>query len=255
MVKQIARNFFLNALGYFYRPSAATHFLNGHYVLPFTEKDSSGQKKFRNFLFNLSKRVDIISPAEALGNLNQKKRPTVTLTFDDGFQDIYSDIVPVLEELKIKAIFFVNPSFLDFKGDQANDVLIKRYKSFLKKDFLTSDQLQSISNAGFEIGSHTLTHERLNHADGFTIRKEIVESKEQLEKLTGKPCSCFAYPFGGLADISKLALDVSKKNYKYVFSSVRGSDLFTFDGQVINRRHFEGNWPVNHVSYFLSGRK
>ena len=59
--------------------------------------------------------------------------------------------------------------------------------------------------AGWEIGSHTLTHP----VDFLTLgkdalRSEIVDSRAQLEELLSVPVLSFAYPFG---DVSPSAVD------------------------------------------------
>lgn len=48
------------------------------------------------------------------------------LTFDDGLQEVYSVIFPILKQYQIKAVFFINPNFVD-----NNEGLYKHYISIV----------------------------------------------------------------------------------------------------------------------------
>ena len=49
---------------------------------------------------------------------------------------------------------------------------------------------------GNEVGSHTVTHPRLDRLDIDWARFEITESRRQLERVTGSPVKHFCYPYG-----------------------------------------------------------
>jgi hypothetical protein len=53
----------------------------------------------------------------------------------------------------------------------------------------------------FEIGAHTVTHARLTTLNESDARREIEDSKKQLEDLLGKPCSAFCFPGGCYRDV------------------------------------------------------
>lgn len=52
------------------------------------------------------------------------------------------------------------------------------------------------ASALIEVGSHTSSHPRLSTQSPADKRREILGSREQLERLTGKPVTSFAYPYG-----------------------------------------------------------
>lgn len=62
---------------------------------------------------------DLISGQTLLSN-------SFLLTFDDGLQEVYTHIYPILKKKNIKAIFFINPDFIDNKVG-----LYKHYISFI----------------------------------------------------------------------------------------------------------------------------
>lgn len=61
---------------------------------------------------------------------------------------------------------------------------------------LTSQQVGELSRRGVEIGGHTVAHTILTTLDDATGEREILAGKQQLESLTGKPVTTFAYPNG-----------------------------------------------------------
>lgn len=62
-----------------------------------------------------------------------------------------------------------------------------------------------------EFGAHTRTHPILSHCSEEQLEEEIVGSKLDVEKITGKTCIHFAYPNGGEADFNPYILRIIKK--------------------------------------------
>jgi hypothetical protein len=69
---------------------------------------------------------------------NAKGRPTVILTFDDGYESQYTTILPLLEEYGMVGTFFPAPNLVAL-GNASN--------------YLSVDQLNAIFQAGNEIGN------------------------------------------------------------------------------------------------------
>lgn len=70
-------------------------------------------KQFEKHLLYYKKNFDIISVEEAFENLqnnHQYRRKTITISFDDGFENNYTNALPILEKHKIKATIFVSSS-------------------------------------------------------------------------------------------------------------------------------------------------
>lgn len=61
---------------------------------------------------------------------------------------------------------------------------------------LTRDMILNLDREGVEVGAHTVTHPILTSLDDDSARREIANSKQQLENILGKPVRLFAYPNG-----------------------------------------------------------
>jgi peptidoglycan/xylan/chitin deacetylase (PgdA/CDA1 family) len=61
---------------------------------------------------------------------------------------------------------------------------------------LTWEQVRELSEAGVDLGAHTVTHPLLSYEDEGSIERELSVSKEDIEKRLGKTVRAFAYPNG-----------------------------------------------------------
>lgn len=81
-------------------------------------------KQFLNDITILNKNYKPIIPRDLLDNKNLKNN--FLLSFDDGLKEVYTVIYPILKKNNLKAIFFINPNFVD-----NNEGLYKHYISII----------------------------------------------------------------------------------------------------------------------------
>ncbi len=75
--------------------------------------------------------------------------------------------------------------------------LARRSGAALPDDLMMdSPQVNVLAQAGMEIGAHTVNHPILLNVDDDQARREIEDGKRQLEVLTARPVTLFAYPNG-----------------------------------------------------------
>ena len=117
------------------------------------------------------------------------KRPLI-LTFDDGYLDNYTNLLPMMKRYGFRGVIFLlgDPSirynFWDADSGEHRDELMNTEQ---KKEFVES---------GWEIGAHSMTHANLTTLDDEKAYYEIAQSKADLEKDMGTEIVSFAYPTG-----------------------------------------------------------
>lgn len=147
-------------------------------------------------------------------------RPTVFLTFDDGFRDNATVALPLAREHGFRPIVFVLPEHLEsgaaftwpeVAADQARDPELMRS--------LTWEDVEAMVEAGVEIGSHTLSHPHLPALGDAELARELGESKALIEARLGS-CPLLAYPFGEWD--GRVALAAREAGYEFAFSLPQG---------------------------------
>ncbi|HEX9063354.1 MAG TPA: polysaccharide deacetylase family protein [Clostridia bacterium] len=127
-----------------------------------------------------------------LPNAKKIKNP-VLITFDDGYENNYTEAYPILKKYGFRATEFMVSNFIN-GGSMLKD-----------------SELKAMSDI-FDIQSHTVTHPNLSLLSTEQIETELSESKKALEKLTGKKVFALAYPIGIFNDES---VRIAKKYYSY----------------------------------------
>ena len=97
------------------------------------------------------------APAFAAGNPPQLQRlphRLLVLTFDDAASSHATFVAPLLKQYGFGGTFFV----CEFPPDFATD----------KKRYMSWEQMRTLHQMGFEIGSHTRTHKKVRR---FLVRK------------------------------------------------------------------------------------
>jgi peptidoglycan/xylan/chitin deacetylase (PgdA/CDA1 family) len=144
--------------------------------------------------------------------LLSRQFPFVRTTFDDAFENLLDNALPLLNKLHIPAIIFAVPGNLG-KSPQWN--IATDHPEYSQKT-MTAQQLKSIQNEWITIGSHTQTHPDLSKLPPDQVRWELLESKNNLEKLLGKPVEDLALPHGAYnADVLRIAQEAG---YKRVYT-------------------------------------
>ncbi|MDE7088805.1 MAG: polysaccharide deacetylase family protein [Prevotella sp.] len=260
IIRANARNTYLSIMGSFKRPSCCVHILNGHMVDWHHDNEKDGAR-FSNQLKALHKYCDFVNIEVAVRMIVNKesvKRPTVAFTFDDGWRDCYTQIASQLEKIGVNAMFFINPNFAD-AADKHDDVYIENFTVNTTKSPgkhpMTWAQIMDLKKRGFKFGAHTLDHYCIADDNIEELEHQIGDCRIAIETKLGVECDYFAFPYGRLEHANPKSIDIACKHYRYVFSQSDYKHFFSYDGKVINRRHFEPFWPVSHVFYFLSDKR
>jgi len=138
-------------------------------------------------------------------------RPII-LTFDDGYEDTYTLAFPLLQRYGMRAVVFAVAdlerrwNFWDPDGERAA--------------LLSPAQMREMAAAGIEFGSHTVSHLHLPTAGTRQLHRELVESRQKLEDVLGKPVLSFAYPYGAYSPEVRTA--VQEAGYAFAVTNDSG---------------------------------
>jgi len=109
---------------------------------------------------------------------------TAVLTFDDGYEDFYTEAFPILARYGAAATVFLPTAYIGSSPRQ-----------FKGRRCLSWSQVRELRRAGIEFGSHTVTHPQLHAVTPSQLRDEVILSKEELEHQLGEPVQSFSYPY------------------------------------------------------------
>lgn len=108
----------------------------------------------------------------------------VVITFDDGFRDFHDAALPALEQNGFSATVYLPTAFI---GDQR--------RRFVGRECMTWDEVNRCTRAGITFGSHTVNHPVLVSLEWETIRKELTDSRREIEDRISRPANHFAHPY------------------------------------------------------------
>ena len=136
-----------------------------------------------------------VSLERIAGELEQggPERPSVAITFDDGFAGVAEHAAPLLAERAIPATVFCVAEHVGGRNDFATEP-----PQVPKRPLAGAAELRELASAGIEIGSHGSRHLPLAafEDDEAALQREIVESRRALEQLLRRPVHWFAPPYG-----------------------------------------------------------
>lgn len=140
----------------------------------------------------------------------------VGITFDDAFENFVAEALPELEKRRVPATLFVISEALGKAFGPAQS----------PEKVMTLCQLKSLPKHLISIGSHTVSHPFMPELEEAAARKELKESKLELEQILTQEISGFSFPFGGFTErLVELALEVG---YRRVFTTL---PQFAFDSE------------------------
>lgn len=163
--------------------------------------------------YTFLKASEVANILDGMAPLPQKP---IVLTFDDGHRDFYTGALPLLKKYNVKATAFIITGFLN------------------GSDFLTEAELKDIAkNDLIEIGDHTVHHLALAGLPQPTVKREVEQSKLDLEAMIGRPVTSFAYPYGSF-DLSAIQ-SLKLAGFRVGFSTIPGNKISNADRFFINR--------------------
>ncbi len=158
-------------------------------------------------------------------------RPII-ITFDDGNLDNYTAAFPTLKKNGFTGVLYIVAKYLGAPG------------------YMDAAEIIEMAAAGWEVGSHSMTHRDLLDLDETEQQSEIRESKRVLEDSLGVPVQTFAYPFGSMDP--GLVRSVYHAGYIAAVGTIDSTAIQDEDHLFyLRREEIEGQQGINSFSHFL----
>jgi peptidoglycan/xylan/chitin deacetylase (PgdA/CDA1 family) len=242
--------------------------------------------RFATHLDILARSASVLPLTEAIHRMVEGTLPSraVTLTFDDGYADLFERIEPMLAARDMTATAFIATGFIGGEfwwdrlarilGPEAPERLICSLSAHLeclepedreaqlqeleqsgrlatvpRHRTLTPDEVNALAVGGVvEIGAHSVWHDRLTGLRPESRRREVRDSKQRLEEITGRPVIAFSYPHGAFDHTVRD--EVRAAGYALGCTSMpelarRGSDPLGLP------RLWPGDWPADRFEAWL----
>ena len=109
----------------------------------------------------------------------ERPEKSVILTFDDGYEDNFTELLPILRESGAVATVFLIQNCIG------------------REHYLSEEQILQMQASGLvRFGCHTADHVALAGQSAQEMKEQMQSCKRYLETLLGAPCRSVAYPYG-----------------------------------------------------------
>ncbi|MBQ4066297.1 MAG: polysaccharide deacetylase family protein [Clostridia bacterium] len=124
---------------------------------------------------------------------------SVILTFDDGYEDNYTYMFPLIKKYNVKVTVYM----IGYKID--------------KPGYLSTEQIKEMSDSGLvQFGCHTLDHPSLTGLSEQGIREQFEGTNWLVSQITGKEVTTVAYPSG---DYNETVMDIAREYYSFAYTT------------------------------------
>ncbi|MGE5109939.1 MAG: polysaccharide deacetylase family protein [Acidobacteriaceae bacterium] len=173
-------------------------------------------------------------------------KQSVLLTFDDAYDDLYTELLPQVSRFRLRPLVFVVVDRIG--GTNVWD----EGQGLRKRSLLTLERMREMQRHGVTFASHSLTHPNLSSLPNSELHREVRDSKAKLEDLLGVSVEWFAYPFG-VAD-RRVRAAVAEAGYKAAVTTNAGFNSWQ-DPLALNRLEVdERDWLIDFALKVATGR-
>jgi len=148
----------------------------------------------------------------------------VMITFDDTQESQYTYGAAEMNKYGYKGVYFIMT------------ISINRPR------YMSKEQIKNLSDSGHVIAGHTWDHHMVTKYEGDDWDIQLVKPQQQLEAITGKKVTYFAYPFGLWNEAA--IPEIKNRGYQLAFT-LSGKRDSTQPLYTIRRMIVPGTWSAN----------
>lgn len=165
---------------------------------------------------------------------NQSYGKAVFITFDDGYQNTFRDVLPILVKHKINATVSLCSSYL-------SEETCKKPTIHISQDFGNVEDVKKWIAKGNDIAAHSYDHKKLSHLSDEEVEFEINMDNKILTETFNQTINCFFYPFGS---VNSLVESVVATKYEFAFVTDDGGDPTYENRYRIHRIYVNPEWGI-----------
>lgn len=169
---------------------------------------------------------------EDLAHVGDYDKPVI-LTFDDGYDDNYTNLYPLLQKYNVKVTIFVignAPGVIEHKMDP--------------------EQIRELADSGLvSIQSHSYTHADMDSLNAEETEYEMVESKRAITRITGREPSVLCYPTGKYNDYT---LEYAPQYFLFGLKMTGGQYNTSDDPYRVSRYYVSRFYGLNTFASYLN---
>jgi peptidoglycan/xylan/chitin deacetylase (PgdA/CDA1 family) len=165
---------------------------------------------------------------------------TAAVTFDDGFQSVFDNALPIMARMGVPATLFVPTGYLDAAPGWIPAVRRQPGSSGI---VASAETLASSNPDLVRIGSHTVSHPHLTLQARHAVHAELAESKRTLESITRAPVTMLSFPYGSFD--GRVLEAAGAAGYQHLFANVPVWAGTRDRGQLLGRINVSPrDWPL-----------
>ncbi|MBR6807693.1 MAG: polysaccharide deacetylase family protein [Clostridia bacterium] len=157
--------------------------------------------------------------------------PSVIITFDDGYEDNYTEVFPILKKYEARVTVFL---ITDMIG---------------KENYLSSEQIIEMHRSGLvSFQSHTVYHNDLSSISESDIRYEFEESANSIEALLGYRPSVVSYPTG---KYNNKVSRISGEYYTHGYTTDSPEYVYDYNSSLIPRLYITNDYDISDFARLI----
>ncbi len=162
----------------------------------------------------------------------QSSNPSIVITLDDGYDDNYTYMFPLLKKYGGKATVFLVSQFIDTPG------------------YLSTAQIKEMAGSGLvSFQCHTAGHSDLSYMSSEQLRNDFEDSVGKIEGITGRDVKAIAYPAGSYNDT---VLSVVPYYFSFAYTTKSPGSVTSYSEYTIPRYYIARDTGLLTIQNFLN---
>ncbi|MCP4698449.1 MAG: polysaccharide deacetylase family protein [Gammaproteobacteria bacterium] len=179
-------------------------------VLVYHEVIAAQKKRFTGQMDSLCRyAAAVFADVQELGG----DKPRAAVTFDDGFEGLLDNALPILQQRHIPCTLFIPSGHLGRRPGWIRNPAHKNYHARI----MDPEQIKALSPDRVLIASHSARHADLTTLAKKALQEELSASKTALENIVNRGVELLAFPYGAYDE--QVAIAAEQAGYRRIFSA------------------------------------